>query len=57
LAILILLSALAFVNILTIILFYVYIKRIKNIITKQIANHTRPESGGFDEKDDIDFEL
>jgi hypothetical protein len=34
-------------------LFYVYTKRIKNRITKQIANHTTPESGGFDGYDDI----
>jgi hypothetical protein len=55
LVILILGGALTFVIILTIILFYVYTKRIKNRITKQIANHTRPESGGFDGYDDIDI--
>jgi hypothetical protein len=55
LVILILGGALTFVIILTVILFYVYTKRIKNRITKQIANHTRPESGGFDGYDDIDI--
>ncbi len=46
-------GSLTFVIILTVTLFYVYTKRIKNRITKQIANHTKPESGGFDGYDDI----
>jgi hypothetical protein len=37
-------------------LFYVYTKCIKNRKTKQIANHTRPESDGFDGYDD-DFDI
>ncbi len=53
LLVILILGSLAFVIILTVILFYVYTKRIKNRITKQIANHTRPESGGFDDYDDI----
>jgi hypothetical protein len=55
LVILILGGALTFVIILTIILFYVYNKRIKNRITKHITNQKRPESGGFDGYDDIDI--
>jgi len=36
-------------------MFYVYTKRVKNRITKQIANQKRPKSGGFEAYDDIDI--
>jgi len=36
-------------------MFYIYNKRIKNRITKQIANQKRPESIGMETYDDIDL--
>lgn len=48
-------GSLTFVIILTAILFYIYSKRIRNRIVKEIANQQRPESCGFEGYDDIDF--
>ncbi|CAG2110691.1 unnamed protein product, partial [Medioppia subpectinata] len=51
----ILFFALVFIVCLTGILFYVYTKRIKSRITKQIANQNRPESERYEGYDDVEF--